>query len=104
MASRKKSCDLNRLITFTPGGILSRVVLESEHLEATLFCLAAGSGISEHTAGREAAITVLRGRGVFTLEGRRITMSPGVFISMKPGAPHSLKATEDLAFLLLLGS
>ncbi len=94
--------DLSAMMEFPREGVFSKVLVKGEVSNHTLMCLAKGSDISEHTSTREASITVLKGRGVFVLEGKEIRMEPGVFIFMPKDAPHSLRADEDLAFLLSL--
>ena len=94
--------DLTGMMEFPREGIFSKVIVKTEVSNHTLMCLAKGSDISEHTSTREAAVTVLKGKGTFILNGEKIRMEPGVFIFMPKDAPHSLSADEDLAFLLSL--
>ncbi|MCX5696883.1 MAG: cupin domain-containing protein [Candidatus Omnitrophica bacterium] len=94
--------DLEAMMEFPREGVFSKVLLKSDTVNYTLMCLAKGSDISEHTSTREAAVTVLKGKGTFILNGKKIKMKPGVFIFMPKNAPHSLSASEDLAILLSL--
>ena len=94
--------NLDEMMEFPREGVFSKVLVKGEASNHTLMCLAKGSDISEHTSTREAAVTVLRGRGIFVLSGEKIEMKPGVFIFMPRNAPHSLSASEDLAILLSL--
>lgn len=94
--------DLTRMMKFPREGIFSTVIIKTLTANCTLMCLARGTDISEHTAGREAAVTVIRGSGIFILDGKTIKMKPGVFIFMPKNAPHSLRARDDLAILLTL--
>lgn len=94
--------DLAGMMEFPKEGVFSKVLVKSGASNHTLMCLAKGSDISEHTSTREAAVTVLKGKGIFVLGGKKIKMKPGVFIFMPKDAPHSLSADEDLAFLLSL--
>lgn len=87
---------------FPKEGVFSTVLIKGEMSNHTLMCLAAGTDISKHTSSREAAVTVLKGKGTFILDGKEIPMEPGVFIFMSKNAPHSLSASEDLAILLSL--
>ena len=96
-----KSCDLKKMISFSEGGIVSKVVAKGKKSETTLFCMAKDTALSEHTSGREAIVLVLEGKGSFDLSGRKTALEPGVFISMPAGTKHALKARENLAFLLL---
>ncbi len=94
--------NLNEQIEYPTGGVLSKVIAKTSNCQYTLFCLAAGTDISEHTSAKNATVQVLEGRGIFTLEGTEIALEPGVFILMPAHAPHALKAQENLAFLLTL--
>lgn len=93
---------LREKIEYPSGGVLSKVLLKDNNCQYTLFSLAAGTEISEHTSTRNATVHVLEGRGILTLEGRDITLEPGRFVFMPANAPHALKAEDNLAFLLTL--
>jgi len=94
--------DLQNLMEFPKEGIFSKVLVQTNTSNHTLMCLAKGTEISEHTSTREAAVTVLKGKGIFVLGGKKIKMKPGVFIFMPQNAPHSLSAQENLVILLSL--
>ena len=94
--------DLNEAMAFSPGGIFTKEIAEGKNGDATLFCMAAGSKLSEHTSTREAFITVVRGKGTFDLAGTEVAMAPGTFIFMPANTKHALAAAEDLAFVLCL--
>lgn len=94
--------NLEKMMEFPQEGVLSKVLVKTNVSNHTLMCLAKGSDISEHTSTREAAVTVLKGKGTFVLGRKKIKMKPGVFIFMPKDAPHSLSADEDLAILLSL--
>ncbi|MFH1399155.1 MAG: cupin domain-containing protein [Candidatus Woesearchaeota archaeon] len=87
---------------FPKNGIFSTVLAKSENYNYTLMCLAAGAEIDEHTSTKAGAVYVIKGKGQFTLQSKQIIMEPGVFILLPEDAPHSLKAEENLAILLLL--
>jgi quercetin dioxygenase-like cupin family protein len=93
---------LTEKIEYAETGVLSKVLLKVPYCQYTLFCLAAGTDISEHTSTRNAVVQVLEGRGTLTLEGEDIALLPGVLIFMPANAPHALKAETNLAFLLTL--
>ncbi|MDD5031931.1 MAG: cupin domain-containing protein [Patescibacteria group bacterium] len=93
-----------KLIKYSPGGILSKVIEKNEKMDITLFCLAAKTEISEHTSTKPGFVYVVEGDGVFNLAGKAITMSPGVLIYMKENAVHFLKANKNTSFLLALAN
>ena len=93
---------INELIEYSKKGILSKDIVKNNKLNITLFCMAKGTEISEHTSTKQGFVYVIEGNGIFNLEGKDITMSPGVFIYMKENAIHSLKADENTSFILAL--
>lgn len=102
LSSESSTIQIRDQIAYPEAGVLSKVLIKDRHCQYTLFCLAAGTDISEHTSTRNATVHVLEGNGILTLEGKDIQLLPGVFVFMSANAPHALKAEENLAFLLTL--
>jgi len=98
----KPSKNIKELISYSKGGITSKELVRSDSLDVTLFCMAKGTKLSEHTSTKNGTIFVIEGKGTFNLKGNDIMMSPGVFISMKKNTIHSLKAIENTSFILTL--
>ena len=94
--------NIKEMIEYPSEGILSKEIVKNDKLDVSLFCMAAGNEISEHTSTKQGFVYVVEGKGIFNLEGKDIEMLPGVFIYMKNNAVHSLKAEENTAFLLAL--
>ncbi len=90
------------MIEYPKTGILSKIVVEDKKNNVTLFCMAAGSSMSEHTSTKCGFIYVLEGKGIFNLKGKKIKMIPGAFIFMKEKDKHSLGAKLNTSFLLSL--
>lgn len=95
---------ISELIGYSNGGILSKEIIKNSKLNVTLFCMAKGTEMSEHTSTKQGFIYVIEGKGIFNLSGKEIIMSPGVFIRMEENIVHSLKAEENTSFLLSLVS
>lgn len=95
---------INDLIVYSDGGIMSKTVEKTEKMDVTLFCMAKGTEISEHTSRKQGFVYVVEGDGIFNLEGKDISMLPGTFIYMKEDAVHRLKAKENTSFILALVS
>ena len=91
-----------KLISYSGGGILSKELIKSNKLNVTLFCMAEGTELSEHTSTKEGTVLVLEGKGLFNLEGEEIPMQKGILIFMKKNAVHSLKAEKNTSFILSL--
>jgi quercetin dioxygenase-like cupin family protein len=102
MAEKAVIQDLEKMMEFPREGVFSKVLVKTPTSNHTLMCLAKGSDISEHTSTREAAVTVLKGKGTFWLGRKKIPMKQGTFIFMPKNAPHALSASENLAFILSL--
>lgn len=96
--------NIKTLIHYSKEGIISKQIFRSSKIDATLFCMAKGTEMSEHTSTKEAIVHVLEGNGEFILKGKRIKMFPGAIIHMEKKAPHSLKAKENTSFILVLAS
>ena len=96
--------NLKDKIQYSDAGIFSSVLWKNEICQYTLFCLAKGTDISEHTSSRNATVQVLEGAGILTLNGEDIRLEPGIFIVMDANAPHALKAESNLEFLLTLST
>lgn len=95
-------CQLNGIMRFPEGGIFSQVLVKTPKMNCTLMCLSQGTDIDTHTSAKNGCVQVIKGRGKFVLNGKTIIMEPGTFIFMPAHAPHALRATEDLGFLLYL--
>ncbi len=96
------SKNLKARIEYPKEGIISKVISKTNKKEVTLFSMAAGTKISEHTSTKEGMVYVIEGEGGFTLQGEKIRMEPGVIIFMDKNAAHSLEAEKNLSFVLVL--
>ena len=95
---------LQNHLEYPEAGVLNKLLFKDNTCQYSLFCLAANTEISEHSAKRNATIHVLEGTGILTLDGETIKLEPGIFVFMPANAPHALEATSNLAFILTLSS
>ena len=100
--SQSSVTQLKDKIEYAATGILSKVLLKLPYCQYTLFCLASGTDIAEHTSTRNAVVHVIEGQGTLTIEGQDINLKSGVVVYMPANAPHALTADTNLAFLLTL--
>ena len=89
-------------IEYPNEGILSKEIFKTDMMDVSLFNMAKGTEMSEHTSTKEGFVYVLEGKGTFNLEGKNIKMEKGVIIYMKKNAIHSLKSEENTCFILAL--
>lgn len=94
--------NIKKLIEYPSEGIISKEVHKDDKVDVSLFSMASGTEISQHTSTKQGFVHVLEGKGIFNLAGENIDMSEGVFIFLKKDIVHSLKAETDLTFLLFL--
>ena len=71
---------LRDTIEYPAAGVLSKILVKDNNCQYSLFCLAAGTEISEHSSARNATVNVIEGKGILTLEGKEIVLEPGVFV------------------------
>ncbi len=90
------------MIEYPKKGILSKRIVKNGEQDVTLFCMAKGTEIDEHTSTKQGSVHVLEGKGIFNLQGKDIEMKPGEFIFMPENAVHSLRAEENTSFILNL--
>jgi len=102
MSKEKNTGSIKDMVEYPAEGVLSKDIVKTKKNNVSLFCMAAGTEMGEHTSTRQGFIYVVEGRGIFNLEGKEIKMLPGVFIFMKENAVHSLRAEENTAFILSL--
>ena len=97
-----KTENIAELIDYSKKGIVSKEILSDDKIDVTLFCMSAGTKLSEHTTTKKAIVNVIEGEGIFNLKGKDIKMVPGIIIYMDKNVLHSLKAINNISFTLTL--
>lgn len=82
--------------------ILSQTLVKNDQIEVSLFQLAAGQELSEHTSAYPAIIHILSGEGSLSLGNDLHELKPGSWAYMEPELPHGLKVKTDMVMLLTL--
>ncbi len=83
-------------------GILTRTLLDNDHVKVVLFTFAAQQELSEHTASMPASLHFLDGTATVGLGGEMIEAQNGTWVHMTPGLSHSIKAKTPTRMLLTL--
>lgn len=84
------------------SGIVSKPLFNNAALRATLFGMAQGEELTEHTTSMEALLVILEGEAEITLAGETLPLHEGAWLRMEPRLPHSLRALTPLKFALWL--
>jgi quercetin dioxygenase-like cupin family protein len=97
-----KAVDMNELVSYQDGAVVSRTLIDRKVGTITLFSFAAGQGLSEHTVPYDAFVQIIDGIAEVTIAGKVHQVSAGEFIIMPANIPHSLKAVEKFKMMLVM--
>ncbi len=93
---------LNELIEYQEGSVVSRTLLNKETGTLTLFAFDKGQGLSEHTAPFDALVYLLDGEAEIVISGNPLTLRMGEMVLMPANKPHALKAIKKFKMLLTM--
>ena len=94
--------DFDSLIEFPEEGILSNILIKGEDSNHVLMCLSKGSELTKQASSREEAISICKGIGILAMDHEKIRIEKGAFLFIPKNTPHSIKAEENLAFIISL--
>lgn len=97
-----RTLDLNGLLDYQAGAVVSRTIIKKETGTVTLFAFDEGEGLSEHTAPFDALVQVTDGEALITIGGKEHKVAAGQFIIMPANIPHALKAITRYKMLLVM--
>ena len=97
-----KALRLDELIEFAKDGTVSKTVLDTKAAKVTLFCMAAGQELTEHTAGQPVSVHFIEGEGEFIQGGTVHPIKPGAWFYLEARAAHALRIHRNTVFLLTL--
>lgn len=99
---RGETLDLNGLLDYQSGAVVSRTVIKKAVGTVTLFAFDQGEGLSEHTAPFDALVQVTDGEAEITIAGQTHRVAAGQFIIMPANQPHALKAVTRFKMMLVM--
>lgn len=97
-----KVLDLENLLTYQEGSVVSRELLKQPGGTVTVFAFARNEGLSEHTAPYDALVYLLDGEAEITISGNTFHLRKGEMIIMPAHEPHALKAVQEFKMLLVM--
>ena len=89
----KKLC-LADLVDYADGQVGSKTLVQNELVSMNIFSFDKGEEISSHSAGGDAMVTVLDGKGKFTVGGVEYVLEKGETLIMPKGIPHAVFGLE----------
>ncbi len=99
---RKKVLDLENLLEYQKGSVVSRTLINKDEGTVTLFSFDKGEGLSEHTAPFDALVYILDGKAEIKISSEDFIVNKGQMIIMPANQPHALKALEKFKMMLIM--
>ena len=97
-----KVMELNGLIQYQAGSVVSRTIIDKPAGTVTLFAFDKGQGLSEHTAPYDALVDVIDGEAEVTISGKPMNVKQGQILIMPADKPHALKALVRFKMMLVM--
>ena len=94
MDLKGKVIDVEGLIEYQEGSVVSMEVIKKELGTVTLFAFDKGQGLSEHSAPFDAMVQIIDGEAEITLGGVPRTVKKGEMLIMPANVPHALQAVN----------
>lgn len=93
---------LKDLVEYQPGQVVSKTLVQNDHVSMTLFSFDQGEEISTHASGGDAMVTVLEGMGRFTVGGQVFLLTEGETLIMPKDIPHAVYGEERFKMHLVV--
>ncbi len=97
---KEKKLNLADLVDYSTGQVVSKTLVQNSAVSMTLFSFDKGEEISSHSAGGDAMVTVLDGKGKFTVGGTEYILEKGETLIMPKGIPHAVFGIEKFKMQL----
>jgi len=95
-----KVVELESLVDYQSGRVVSRTLAQGRPVSVTLFAFDKGEEISTHSAPGDAMVYILDGEAEITVGGEKFNVKKGGAIVMPANVPHGLEAKERFKMLL----
>lgn len=90
------------LIDYQAGTIVSKMLLQKPNGSVTLFAVAEGQSISEHTTPFDALVQVIDGAAEIAISGKPHLVKAGETLLMPANQPHALKPANQFKMILTM--
>ncbi|MGZ3596002.1 MAG: cupin domain-containing protein [Syntrophales bacterium] len=101
-ANQTEQFNLENLVSYQSGSIVSREILGRKTGTVTIFAFDEGQGLSEHTAPFDALVYILDGQVEISISGKPHRLKKGEMIIMPAKEPQSLAAVKRFKMLLIM--
>ncbi|MFH2035333.1 MAG: cupin domain-containing protein [Candidatus Zixiibacteriota bacterium] len=97
-----KAFNLEQLVDYSEGAVVSRTLSKSEAGTVTLFSFDTGQALSEHSAPFDAIVQILDGDAELIIGGEKIVAKTGQIVIMPRDIPHAVSAVNRFKMLLIM--
>lgn len=97
-----KVLEMEALVSYQEGQVVSRTLAQGKNLSLTLFAFDKGEEISSHSSGGDAMVYLLDGEAEITIGEQTFHVRKGETIVMPSGIAHALLAKEQFKMLLVV--
>jgi len=94
--------NLKDQVAYQKGQVVSKTLVQNEHVSMTIFSFDKGEEISTHAAGGDAMVTVLEGKGRFTVADEVFYLEAGETLIMPKDIPHAVYGQEQFKMQLVV--
>ena len=98
----EKALDMAALVSYQPGQIVSRTLVQNKAVSMTLFAFDGGEEISSHESRGDALVYVLDGKAQLTIGGQEHVAAAGQTVVMPANVAHAVSAPEPFKMLLVV--
>ncbi len=97
-----KASNLEGLIDYQEGSVVSRTIIDKKAGTITLFAFDEKQGLSEHTAPYDVMVYVFDGEVDITISGKQVRLKQGEITILPANQPHALTAKTKFKMLLTM--
>ncbi|MBA3011633.1 MAG: cupin domain-containing protein [Proteobacteria bacterium] len=95
-----QAININDLVDYEDGRVVSRTLSSKSHVNITLFAFDKGEEISAHTSPGDAMVQVLDGQARITIDKETLDAIAGQVVVMPANVSHSVFAASRFKMLL----
>ena len=97
---KAKILHLDELVSYQQGQVVSKTLVQNQHVSITLFAFDREEEIALHVSEGDAMLMILDGQADITIGDERFKMTGGDTIIMPADIPHAVYAPVRMKFLL----
>jgi quercetin dioxygenase-like cupin family protein len=97
-----KISNLQNLIAYQEGAVVSRTLIDKKAGTITLFAFDKNQGLSEHTAPFDALVYIVDGEAKVIIAGKPLHLKQGEMTVMPANKTHALTAVSRFKMLLVM--